>query len=280
MIRHIATLLLLGAAVVVEVSAQTSSVRFNSEADPKNFAHASFLGSGIYTADGRQIYILRIEMAFKIHPEEERRWEARFTLRPTIVFYDFKSSDESNFDLPDTLGSLSILPGLEFRLPVLDNWRLEPFAGVGPAVEFETDTITWIYGLGVESRLEFAGSRGKLLLWNSLIWAGNWESDVAPRDDFVVFETTIEWRHALRSTFMGNPADFGPLIRSELYFDALRVDPPTGEGSDINRRYEAGLTWGPRERAVKWKISIPRFGLTYRFGDGDSGYRLLMTTRF
>jgi hypothetical protein len=256
--RFAVILLLLWAAPAAEGFAQIIRPQFTSEADPKNYAHASFLGSGIYYVNGRQIYILRLDMSLKLRSEEEERWGMRFTLTPTIGFYDFKSSDEPNFELPGTLGSLSVLPGVEFRVPIFDNWRLDPFVQAGPALELETDTVTWIYGLGVNSRAEFPARSTRLLLWNELLWAGNFESGVAPSDSFLVFKTTLEWRRAIRWS----------------------VEPPVGEGIDIDHRYEVGLTWGPTERFVKWKISIPRIGLTYRFGEGDSGYRLLLTTRF
>jgi hypothetical protein len=273
-------LLCLIAAAGIECRAQAPSVQFTSEFDPRNFAHASFLGSGFYFVGDRQIYILRIKGSLNLRSEEEHPWGLRVTFRPTLGFYDFNPTDRTDFGLPDELGSLSFLPGLEFRVPVKSNWRLDPFLEAGPAMEFDTDTVTWIYGLGVKSRAEFPTGNGRLLLWNTLLWAGNMESDVSPRDDFMVFDTTFEWRRPIGWTLFGYPTDIGPLVKAELYIDSLLVAPPQGLPIEINHRYEIGATWGPTERSKIWKMTIPRIGLSYRFGNGRGGVRFVLTSKF
>ncbi|MCP3982589.1 MAG: hypothetical protein GY716_25135 [bacterium] len=273
---------LLASAMLLGGSAWSGDfgVRYTTELDPKNFAHASFLGSGIYSVDGRLIYIIRIKAALRVRSEDVKRWGLRATLRPTLGFYDFKTGDEDKFGLPSSIGSLSLLPGLEFRVPIRDNWRLDPFVEGGPAWEFDGNSVTWIYGFGIKSRAEFSWLGGKLLLFNTLLWAGNRESDIAPRDDFAVLETKVDWRFPIRGSFFGHPTSLGPFGRSEAYFDALAIDPPDGAGIEIERRYEIGLTWGTRERAKKWKIPIPRLGASYRFGEGAETYRIVLTSRF
>jgi hypothetical protein len=260
--------------------AQAPSVRYTSEFDPKNFAHASFLGSGIYSVDGRKIFIVRIKSSFSLRSEEEHPWGLRLTLRPTVGFFDFRTSDSDRFDLPTSVGSLSVLPGVEFRVPVTSNWRLDPFVEAGPAMEFERNTVTWIYGLGTHSRADFSVGGGQLLLFNTLLWAGNWESSISPSDDFVVIEATLEWRYPIRWTLLGNPTSLGPWLRGEFYVDTLRIQPPEGEGVDVTQRYEVGLTWGPVEKVKKWGMPIPRVGLAVRFGQRELGYRLIFTSRF
>ncbi len=280
MARFILAVLLLVAAVV-EARAQTPSVRYTTEADPRNFAHAAFLGSGIYVVDGRQIYILRAPMGFTLRPVEGNPWGLRLTVTPTFGFYDFKLSDDNDFNLPSSLGTFSLLLGVQFHVTILSNWWLEPFVRAGPAWEFEADTTTWIFGTGVESRAEFPARRTRFLLWNTLLWAGNRESDLSPRDDFARFDTQIEWLHTIGWTLHGRKTEIGPFVRSELYLDSLLIAPPEGDPLVINHRYEVGVIWGAKERHhTFWKIPFPRTGLSVRFGDGASSYRLLLTTQF
>ena len=76
--------------------AQTTVASFTSQFDPKNFAHASFLGSGFYDVGGRQIYIVRIKSGYTLRSEQEHPWGLRLTLRPTFGFYDFDAKRFSN----------------------------------------------------------------------------------------------------------------------------------------------------------------------------------------
>jgi hypothetical protein len=260
--------------------AQDVEAKFNSEFDPANFAHASFLGSGYYDVGGRQIFILRMLPGVRVRSADEHPWGLRVTFRSAFGFYDFRPTDGADFGLPDSLGSFSVAPGLEFHVPIKANWYLKPFMEAGPAIELEDDTVTYIYGFGVKSRAEFAAERSRFVLWNTVLWAGNWESDISPADHFAVLETTIEWRHRLPWLYWGHPAEIGPLIRSEFYFDVLEAKPPQGRSLDVKQRFEVGVYWGTVKREIKWKIPIPRVGLAVRFGDGDSGFRLGLSSRF
>ena len=280
MARFILAILLLVAAVS-EAGAQTPSVRYTTEADPKNFAHAAFLGSGIYVVDGRQVYILRIPMGFTLRPVEGNSWGLRLTLMPTFGLYDFMLSDDDDFNLPSSLGTFSLLLGIQYHVPILSNWWLEPFVRAGPAWEFEAGTTTWIFGMGVDSRVEFPARSTRFLLWNTLLWAGNRASDLSQRDDFARFDTQLEWLLPIGWNLHKRKTEIGPYMRSEIYFDALLIEPPQGEALVINARYEFGVLWGARERHhTFWKIPYPRVGLGYRFGDGSAGFRLLLTTQF
>jgi hypothetical protein len=280
MARYVIILLLLLAAVT-EGRAQTPAPRFTSELDPKNFAHAAFLGSGIYAADGRELYIIRAPLAFTLRPEEGNPFGLRISATSTFGFYDLKLSDAGDFQLPSSLGTFSLLLGAEFQVPILSAWRLDPFVRAGPAWELDSGGTTWILGLGTDSWAEFPAGGSRVLLWNTLLWAGNRESDLSPRDDFARFDTQIEWLFPIGWRLHTRKTDIGPYVRSELYFDALLIDPPLGEPLAINHRHEIGVMWGARERHhTFWNIPYPRVGLSYRFGDGAAGVHLLVTTRF
>ena len=281
MVRYAATFLLLLAAAVAEGNAQTPGVRFTSELDPRNFAHAAFLGSGIYVVDGRQLYIIRAPMAFTLRPEEGNPFGLRLSATPTFGFFDLKFSDIGDFQLPSSLSTFSLLLGVEFQVPVLSNWQLDPFVRAGPAWEFAQGTVTWVFGVGIDSRVEFAPGRTRVLLWNTLLWAGNRDSDLSPRDDFARIDTQVEWLFPVGWRLHRTKTEVGPYARSEIYFDALVIAPPAGEPLVIHHRYEIGVMWGATERHTTfWKIPYPRVGLSWRFGDGASGVRLMLTTRF
>jgi len=281
MARYAATLLLLLAAAVADGHAQSPSVRFTSELDPRNFAHAAFLGSGIYVVDGRQLYIIRAPMAFTLRRLEGNSFGLKLSATPTFGFFDLKFSDIGDFQLPSSLSTLSLLLGVEFQVPVLANWQLDPFVRAGPAWEFAQGTTTWIFGVGVDSRAEFPAGPSRVLLWNTMFWAGNRESDLSERDDFARFDTQIEWLFPVGWRLHKRKTEIGPYVRSEIYFDALVIAPPAGEPLVIHHRYEVGVMWAaPEKHHGFWKIPYPKVGISYRFGNGASGVRLLLTTRF
>ena len=51
------------------------------------------------------------------------------------------------------------------------------------------------------------------------------------------------------------------------------AEPATVPG--VNEQTEIGLSFGTRPKLAWWKLSMPKLGLSYRFGDGISAFRLV-----
>ena len=52
------------------------------------------------------------------------------------------------------------------------------------------------------------------------------------------------------------------------------------EDSWVDEQTEIGLSFGTRPKIAWWKVSLPNLGLSYRFGDGVSGVRLIFGASF
>jgi hypothetical protein len=53
----------------------------------------------------------------------------------------------------------------------------------------------------------------------------------------------------------------------------------TGD-SFVDEQTEIGLSFGTRPKLSWWKMSLPSLGLSYRFGDGVQGVRLIFGASF
>ena len=64
--------------------------------------------------------------------------------------------------------------------------------------------------------------------------------------------------------------------------DTVIVNVPIDNPSGIGARYEVGLTTGTSEpwRHLKNLVKAPRLGLSYRFGEGTSSVRFVISTRY
>jgi hypothetical protein len=244
---------------------------------PPNFlSFAAYIGSGIYTNGDRTIYIIRIPLSYQVRSETEHFLGIKPTLKTTFGFYDFNPSDILDFDFPDSVGIVTILPGVELPMLVTPNWRLTPFVDFGAGWDTETDDITLILGVGAYSRAEFPWKERTFILWNRLIRSQDFESDSDESQYFSLFEVATEVR-VRAGRILKQRADVGTYIKGEFYFDQLFIDLVDGDPIEINRRYEVGVTYGSTEPSKLWIIPFPRLGLGYRFGQGNTGIRLIFS---
>jgi hypothetical protein len=94
-------------------------------------------------------------------------------------------------------------------------------------------------------------------------------------DDFSKLESGLDFRIPLGFRIRGEEADLGLFGKSYLYLEELELLTPEGDQFDLQAQWEVGATFGTR-RPFKWLgVQIPRVGLSFRFGDGVTAFRVV-----
>jgi len=68
--------------------------------------------------------------------------------------------------------------------------------------------------------------------------------------------------------------DAGVYFESGYLFNELSFVTGTGDPLKIDQQYEVGGSFGFRDRATIWVVTLPRVGVGYRFGGGLKGIRI------
>src|SRR5262245_45699425 len=113
--------------------AATAEPLSSEEKTTINFAFATQLGSGIYSIGGRTIQVYRFPLAWTLLTESPERVGLKITFPLTFGFYDFKAADVLDTGVPKHLDTVSLVPGLEFRLMAAENWLVKPYFEAGIA---------------------------------------------------------------------------------------------------------------------------------------------------
>jgi hypothetical protein len=268
--------MLVGLLAGVAIAQEEPDVEF----DPLNFAFAAYAGSGIYQSSNGTVYLFRIPISYGIVSPEKHPVGVRLRIQATLGFYNFDPNDLIDLIIPDQVGTISVLAGVELPIPIYEKWVLGPFVDYGPAWDSETDDLSWVLGGGIRSRAFFPWKSRQFVLWNELVVASNRGDDDVERDDFGKFLAELEYRQPLNLTIRGMRTAIGPFVKAEYVFDGLEFQTVSGESRDIRHRYEVGVKFSTAEREKIWIVPIPRVGLSYRFGDGVDSVRLIFSSRF
>jgi len=251
-----------------------------------SFAFASQAGSGIYSIEGRVIQIYRIPIAFDIKPlEEETVWGVSMTLPLTFGFYDYEPADVLEGQLPTSIGTASLLPGVEFTVRAKKNWILSPHVDFGAAKDFSGDNLVWVYDTGIRSVVSYPVGSWDGRAGQELLWAGAAQTGNPLTDWYGEAKVGFEFRHVLPWSSGRSQWDLGGFVVYEHYFKdhgldvttyaAPAIATDTTPTKTVNEQTEIGFSFGTRPKLAWKKVSLPKLGLSYRFGDGIHGVRLI-----
>jgi hypothetical protein len=251
-----------------------------------SFAFATQAGSGIYDIEGRVVQIYRVPIEFTVRPlEAERRWGAAVRLPITFGFYDYKASDTLQGEFPDHVGTASVLPGVRFDVRAKPSWILSPYLDVGAAKDFSGGSLVWVYDAGLQSVVSFPVGTWDGRAGQELLWAGAAQTADPLTGWYGETNVGFEFRRELAFNIGKSRGDIGLFAVYHRYFKHARssqdaspiaaysAEPATIPG--VNEQTELGVSFGTRPKLAWWKVSMPKLGLSYRFGDGISAIRLV-----
>lgn len=261
-------------------AAETRSGGFDF--DP-NYSYAAYLGTGIYkTATGDSLGVLNIPIAFPIlRPHEERSWGMDFKVPVSIGFFNYDFEDDlPSGELPTSFDTVTVLPGVEFRVPMTETWSLHPFIDVGAGRNFGTDTTNAIYGLGFKSFFAFNLATRPFLLGNRLYHAGYRNLDNDQYDAFTGLETGLHMPVIGTGTHFNRKTDFAVYYQNFIYSENLLISNDKGQLDSYNIQNEIGFTWGATQIRKNTLYQQPRIGFGVRVTRSATIYRLVFGMPF
>ena len=245
-----------------------------------NFAFASEIGSGIYQISGSTITVYTFEPGYILRNAEPNggRPGIRLIFPFTVGFFNFSTNDLLHLELPNSIGALSLEPGVELDYWITDGWDLYPYVKVGGTLASSSEVNAIIYGTGLRSDYRF-NAFGNFGLWRATLAyaAAHYHGDV-PNESFTRLRDGVELRRNLNLTWHSRAVEIAPYAILDVYFNA-----PSGPSSGISPRtfqYELGLMMGVTPRWVILGVPLPRLGIGYREAGVLSGWRLVLGDPF
>jgi hypothetical protein len=272
--RTLALALIYSLAAFPAVGAQHAQT--DSDVTFASYAFANEFGSGIYDIGGRIIQIYQLPLSFQLRDPTPGNSPPGLTfLAPvTIGFFDFKPQDVLHLQVPSSIGTFSVEPGVQLDYRLGDAWRLYPYMKAGATFASSSDISAVIYGLGVRSNYVFAALQGAGLWSEVITYAGvRYRSDV-PNDSFTRLRSAAELRRNLRWTIGGRALQVGPFGIVDVYLKA-----PTGPVSGISAetvQLTTGLDFGVDPMWEVVGFTLPRIGIGYKAAGVLSGWYLVI----
>jgi hypothetical protein len=233
--------------------------------------------SRVEDLNARTFQIYRIPLSYTVRRIEEHPWGFRVTFPVSLsssrieVFTDID-------DFVTNLEAASIIPGVEFVVPVRDRWQIKPFAEAGVGRAGSGSGTEVLYGAGVRARGDYRAGRVALMLGAAAAYKRP-STSRSEYDAYSRLEIGADAQLPLGFSVGGRAASGGlyGIVRgfSDLELATLGDDPIV-----LRDQYEVGVSFSTDPGLEVWKIKLPWLALGYQFGDVFTGVRVYFAFPF
>jgi hypothetical protein len=219
-----------------------------------------------------------LKTGFMLHSAESGNWDLRLAFPFSVGLTDFDL--DVGIDL-DSVSTVSVVPTLEFIVPINEKWAFLPFAGAGGAAAVgDRKTVSGQSTIGILT----GGLRAQR--WQPFAdryvsffaTEARYDAALTSRNGLLGDWGSLTAAVELRRSF-GAPRD-GPRFQAGLYakgywfWDPLELEIEGVTPSFLHNQKEFGISLGSSTPYSIWGIKVPRVFLGVRLGEGVRSLRI------
>ena len=253
-----------------------------SEVELTNFAFANYLGSGFYSSGNQKLFIFRLPLSSDLTEATKEKGGLRLNY-PIALGAGVIDADRDFPEIGDVLDlnnfvTLSVVPGLEYVLPVTDIWSLLPFVDLGIAQDFVNETTIGIGGIGAKSYVSLEFDHSRLIIANRLLYAEQENLDSGANSHFASFETGLEYIVPTNYTINGSLVSFSVYFINYYYLDDLVLVGSVENRISLENKNEIGFTFTLPKH--DWLPDNLQLGIGVQATKDTNLYRIVLGTPF
>lgn len=253
-----------------------------SEVELTNFAFANYLGSGFYSSGNQKLFILRVSLSSDFSEMAKEKGGLRLNY-PIALGVGIIDKDRDFPEIGEVLDvgnfvTVSVVPGLEYVLPVTDIWYLAPFIDLGIGRDFADGTTVGVGGIGAKSFVSLQFDHTRLLIANRLLFAEQENLNSGINSNFSSFETGLEYTIPTSYTINGALIDFSVYLINYYYPDELILGGSVENRISLQNKNEVGFTFTVPKH--DWLPDNSQLGFGVQVTKDTDFYRIVLGTPF
>ena len=260
--------------------AQAPQATVGERQDVINWYYAATFGTGVYTAGDRSVSVVQLPFSRALKTVDQDGTGLKFKLSTTLGFYDYYINSVLNAKYPDRVSTFSVLPGIEWEVPLTTRWTIRPYLDAGYGWEIAGSKSALIYDFGVKSRLLIARDHGvEFSLVNSLTSAG-YHPKGESNKPFGYFASGLDMTIPTERTLFGREVSIGFTPVYYFYFNRLRFSEFTDPGNGIREEFQLALSIVASKPWSLKLFDVDRVGLSLRSSGDVTGVSLFTSLPF
>lgn len=261
----------------------TSQNLDSKEIEPVHYAYSNYLGSGIYRTTGQDVTLLNLPFSVELGHEGKTSYNLRLPV--SVGFFDFNFDDIPELEFPDSVGTFTFTPGIQFNYQYTEKLVLESYLDLGYSRNITTDKNVMVYSGGISSLYSFELGKYDSIWANRVYYAGYDGHNYEASDLYAAIQIGVDTGLPLKYQLFGY--HYQPRIFATAFWYFTEVDfniPSVNSQNEIERNkvtlsnsLEFGITLKfDKTIGYSW-AGIERLGISYRFSENLNVVRILFS---
>ncbi len=245
-----------------------------------NYSYATTLDFGGYWTEDRAIRAFNIPFAFRLRSIKGDQWGIKLLLPVTVGVTDIDVRDDEGNEESLDLRTITVVPGLEFEIPLRDDWTLKPFGQLGGGKDLSSDEGAFIFALGLKSSFVFPRWNDyRFTLGNGIRFYGHDATD-NERKDVTTIGTGLDIIAPLELNLFGTSLSPSFYFIHYLHLDEVEFERRKETPLTVDNEFEFALSMVGNNHISFGLFNLERLGLAYRYGDNVQVVRLVFRFPF
>ncbi|MCL1036176.1 hypothetical protein L2750_03265 [Shewanella submarina] len=266
---------LISAVVVMGSGLLHSLVVANEQPQSVHYAFANYLGSGIYGSTGNTAAVVNIPLSFDLSQDDTSKLMLRLPF--SVGFANYQWDQIPDLELPDTVGSMTLTPGIEYHWQATEQLKMEAYGDLGYGHNFGDHTNVGIISLGVSTLYSF-GPAELSPLWVSRFYsAGYRDLESGKGDSYSALRTGVDMGLGLSFQAWDRQVDPRVFAAMHWFFNRGQLADDLAGALMHDTTLETGISLAFDRPVGIDPITLDRVGVSYSRVEGEDVWRLFFS---
>jgi hypothetical protein len=221
--------------------------------------------------------IVEIPVPIPLRAAKDGRIGIRLRLSVFFSWNNVRFVDIEGDDIAASLNTLTVVPGVEFMIPVGERWLVRPYGQIGGLQALDVPGYRWMVSLGSRASVRWPFDKWVLSAGGRFDYTSVFDEDWRATDDVSFVDLGGDFSFPLWFDIEGERATAGFFLIVRHYFDGAEFVGQDGFDLGVESHVEIGASFQIHDNPKLWFIKIPSwYGVGARFAENHKSLRIYL----
>jgi len=221
--------------------------------------------------------IVEIPAPITLRAPKDGKIGIRLRFSVFFAWNDVRLVDIEGDDIAASLQTLTVVPGIEFMIPVGETWMIRPYGQFGGLNALDEPGHRWMASLGGRVGGRWPFEKWKLRAGGRIDYSSVFDENWDRTDNVSFVDIGGDFSFPLWFDVYGERASGGVFVMARSYIDTAELVGQDGFDLKVDAHLEVGVSFQIAKKPKIWFVKLPEwYGLGARFAEGHRSFRIYL----